>query len=196
MHEISFSRRVPPDDTHERPVCNHCEYVAYENPKIVVGAVCSFEGRVLLARRDIEPRRGFWTIPAGFMELGETTQQGAAREVREEVCCEVEIGSLLACYSIPRIGQVLMIYRGQMPSAQHAPGDETSETKLVAFDEIDWDELAFPSVRWALRDWRDLSGEDDFAPRSVPDGVVHQPLPKTGPLPNTGPLSASDAEVV
>ena len=186
--EPSFSRRVPVGDTHERMVCDRCEFVAYENPKLVVGAVCTFGDRILLCRRDIEPRRGYWTIPAGYFEMNETTQQGAAREVREEACVEVAIGDLLGCYSIPRIGQVLMIYRAEMQTDAHAAGDETSETMLVEYDAIPWAELAFPSVRWALQDWYELRGRTGFAPRGVPAGEVLRPLPESGPLPESRPV--------
>ena len=194
MPEPSFQRRVPPGDVHPRLVCDHCSFIAYENPKLVVGAVCTWDEKILLCRRAIEPRVGYWTIPAGYFEFDETTQQGAAREVREEACAEVEIGDLIGCYSIPRIGQVLMIYRAAMQSAAHAAGDETTETQLVAYDDIPWDELAFPSVRWALNDWYALRGQSSFPPRSVPAGEGLQPLPKDGPLPAA--ISSQDSDAV
>ena len=193
-----FERLVPPGDNRERDVCRDCGHIDYQNPKVVVGAVCEFEGQVLLCRRDIEPRRGFWTIPAGYMELGETTEEGARREVREEAEADVELTGLIGCYSIPRIGQVLLIYRGTLRDGVFAAGDETSEAKLVAYDAIEWESLAFPSVRWALEDWAALQGEVSFAPRSARLADVSQPLPASGPLPSstsraTSPGDSADA---
>ena len=186
-----FSRRVPPGDTHERLVCDQCEFVAYENPKLVVGAVCQWEGKVLLCRRDIEPRRGFWTLPAGYLELSETPEQGAKREVREEACADVELDALLGCYSIARISQVLLIYRGSLRRPEFAAGDETSEAALFAPPDIPWEELAFPSVARALRDWISVRQTRVFAPFATPENEVSQELPETGPLPNLSAIEPS-----
>lgn len=152
----------------ERHVCAVCGNIHYVNPKIVVGSVCSWDGRILLCRRAIEPRRGFWTIPAGYLEEQETPQAGAAREAREEACAEIEIDTLLAVYSVPRISQVQLIYRATLASPQSAPGTESLETKLVTWEEIPWDELAFPSVHWALNHHRSVEGRNNFAPFSNP----------------------------
>ena len=179
MPSPSFTVRVPEGDSRERAVCDHCELVRYENPKVVVGAVCVWEDRVLLCRRDIEPRRGHWTVPAGYLELGETTAAGAAREVREEALAEVEIGPLLGLYSIPRISQVLTIYRAAMTSAKCGVGEETAEVKLAARDEIPWDDLAFPSVRWALTHHFEAPADRPFPPFTEPAGGA-------GPLPANG----------
>lgn len=143
--------RVPPGDDHKRAVCTGCARVHYRNPKLVVGSVPVFEGRVLLCRRAIEPRRGFWTIPAGFLENGETTQQGAQREAREEAGVAIETGSLLAVYELLHVEQVMLVYRATLPGPELAPGVESLEARLFAPDEIPWDELAFPTVKWALR---------------------------------------------
>ena len=108
------TRMIPEGDDHERLVCADCGFVLYENPKVIVGAVCSWEDRTLLCRRAIEPRRGYWTMPIGYMELGETTEQGALREVWEETLARAEIDALLGLYSIPEISQVHLIYRAHM----------------------------------------------------------------------------------
>jgi ADP-ribose pyrophosphatase YjhB (NUDIX family) len=112
--DFSFSKRIPQDDTRERLVCDTCGWINYTNPKIVVGSVVSHEGRILLCRRAIEPRRGFWTIPAGYLEEKETTEAGAMREAQEEACAEIAIDQLLAVYNIPRISQVQLIYRATL----------------------------------------------------------------------------------
>ncbi|ODN72519.1 NUDIX hydrolase [Methylobrevis pamukkalensis] len=144
-----FERRVPPGDSVVRDVCARCGFVAYENPKIVVGSVVRVGEKVLLCRRAIEPSHGLWTLPAGFMELGETPEGGARREAREEALAEIEIRDLLAVYTIPRISQVQLIYRAGL-SGGFAPGEESLEVALFAPDEIPWAELAFASVHWAL----------------------------------------------
>ncbi len=149
---------VPDGDTHERLVCPDCGYIAYDNPKIVAGAVCVWEDRILLCRRAIEPRLGHWTIPAGFMELGETIAEGAAREVWEEACARVDIGDLLGIYEIPHISQIYMIYRARMTAPDFAPSAESSHVALFAWDDIPWDDLAFPSVVWALELFRQGTG--------------------------------------
>lgn len=150
MIEPSFSLRIPQGDERERRACDHCGFVVYENPKIVVGSVVRHDGRILLCRRAIEPRAGFWTIPAGYMELGETPEAGAMREAREEAGATLAIQRLLAVYSVPRISQVQLIYRATLADPAIAAGPESLEIKLFRPDDIPWDELAFPSVHWAL----------------------------------------------
>ncbi len=151
----SFSRIVPEGDTIERAVCTHCGYVAYENPKIVTGSVVVEDGQVLLCRRAIEPRRGYWTLPAGYMELLETVEEGAAREAWEEAEARISIDGVLAIYSISRIGQVQIIFRARFDGPPHfAAGPESLDVRLFSWDEIPWDELAFPSVHWSLHAWR------------------------------------------
>ena len=151
----AFIEKVPDGDNRTRLVCPDCGYVEYTNPKIVVGAVCTWEDRVLLCRRAIAPSLGLWTIPAGFMEVGETTAEGAAREVWEEARAHVTIGDLLGLYEIPHIAQVNVIYRAPMRSSDHAPGEESAAVRLFRWEEIPWEELAFPSIRWALERFRD-----------------------------------------
>jgi ADP-ribose pyrophosphatase YjhB (NUDIX family) len=163
-----FVRRIPEGDNVERDVCARCGHVHYVNPKIVVGSVCSWHGRILLCRRAIEPRRGFWTIPAGYMEERESPTEGAAREAWEEALAKIEIDRLLAVYAVPRISQVQLIFRARLVSADVAPGVESLETRLFAWEEIPWESLAFPSVHWALKHHREVEGCGDFAPFDNP----------------------------
>lgn len=163
-----FTHQIPEGDDRQRLVCDTCGFINYENPKIVVGAVCTWQDKYLLVRRAIEPRVGFWTMPAGYMELGETTEAGAAREVWEEGCARVTVGALIGLFSLPRIGQVHMIYRAEMDIPDHAPGTESLETKLVDWEDIPWDELAFPTVVWALQAHRQFLGKSGFGPMGVP----------------------------
>lgn len=145
-----LTRRVPPGDTHPRDVCDQCGTIHYENPKVVVGCLPLWEDRLLLCRRGIEPRLGFWTLPAGFMENDETTAQGAARETLEEACAQVHIGPLQALVNIPHINQVHLFYQGELQSAAHQAGEESLETALFQETDIPWDDLAFRSVRFAM----------------------------------------------
>jgi ADP-ribose pyrophosphatase YjhB (NUDIX family) len=153
----SFVRQIPEGDNRERMVCAACGHVAYENPKVIVGAVVVAGDRVLLCRRAIEPRKGFWTLPAGYMELGETLEEGAAREAREEAEADIVIEGILGVFSIARIGQVQVIFRACFADSGppvFGPGEESQEVRLFRHDEIPWDEVAFPSVHWALNAWR------------------------------------------
>lgn len=165
-----FERRVPEGDDRSRLVCRDCGFINYENPKIVVGAVAAWQERILLCRRAIEPRRGFWTLPAGFLELHETAAAGARREAWEEARARIEIDQLLAVYSIPRISQIQLIYRARLTSPEVAAGPETLELDLFTWDAIPWDLLAFPSVHWALRDYHAVRDAAVFAPRGNPPG--------------------------
>jgi len=165
-----FERRVPAGDDHPRLVCRDCGFIDYENPKIVVGAVASWDDRILLCRRAIEPRRGFWTLPAGFLELHEAAAAGARREAWEEARARLEIDQLLAVYSIPRISQIQLIYRARLVTPQVAAGPETLELDLFEWAAIPWDLLAFPSVHWALTDHHAVRDQAVFAPRGNPPG--------------------------
>lgn len=166
----SFQRQVPAGDTHERDVCTTCGFINYVNPKIVTGSIVRHDGKLLLCRRAIEPRTGYWTLPAGFMELGETAEQAAMREAREEANAEIVIDRLLAVYTIPRIAQVQIMYLAHLGSDAFSPGPESLEVRLASWDEIPWGELAFPSVRWALQQYRGVEGVAEFAPFSNPPG--------------------------
>jgi ADP-ribose pyrophosphatase YjhB (NUDIX family) len=167
-----FSRQVPEGDNRERQVCGDCGWIHYVNPKIVVGAVITHGDQILLCRRAIEPRHGFWTIPAGYMEERETSEAGAMREAQEEACAEIRINALLAVYNIPRISQVQLIYRATLASPDYSAGPESLEVKLFGLDEIPWDDLAFPSVHWALNQYRSVIGRDSFPAFSNPPGEL------------------------
>ncbi len=145
-----FSRSVPSGDAMERDVCERCGFVAYENPKIVTGSVVRHEGKILLCRRAIEPRRGFWTIPAGYLELRESPLAGALREAREEANAELAISGLLSIYTVERLSQVQIMHRAKLASPHFSPGAESLEVELFAWDRIPWDDIAFPTVHWAL----------------------------------------------
>ena len=171
-----FERKIPDGDSRERQVCRDCGHIDYQNPKIVAGAVVAHEGKVLLCKRAIEPRHGYWTLPAGYMELGETVEEGAAREVMEEAEAEIVMEGLLAVYSVARIGQVQLIYRAHFAdptTPRYGPGVESLEVGLFHWDDIPWHHLAFPTVKWALDAWRANPTGPLGAPRGNPP---HDPL--------------------
>jgi ADP-ribose pyrophosphatase YjhB (NUDIX family) len=147
--------RTPNGDHLPRYVCDSCGIVHYENPKLIVGCVPEYDGRILLCRRAIEPRLGFWTIPAGFMENDETTQQGARRESMEEALADVEIGSLLAVVHVLHAHQVHVMFRARLPEPNFGVGAESLEVMLVTEEEIPWQDIAFRSVDFALRKYFD-----------------------------------------
>lgn len=142
--------RIPSGDDRPRDTCGRCDRVFYHNPIVVVGCVAEWQGRVLMCRRAIEPRREFWTLPAGFLELGESTAQAGARETREEALAKVEMGPLFTLMNIPDIGQIHMFYRARMVDGEHAPGIESLETTLMHEHEIPWRDLAFPTIHRTL----------------------------------------------
>lgn len=144
---------VPEGDNRARSVCTACGTVHYVNPKLVVGSVPEYEGRILLCRRAIQPRKGFWTVPAGFMELGETLGEAALRETWEEALARVELGSLFSVVDVVNAGQVHVFFRARLPRPEFGAGAETLETRLFSPDEIPWDDLAFPSIRIALEQY-------------------------------------------
>lgn len=141
---------IPDGDNRLRHVCGACGTIHYHNPRMVVGCIVEWEGAILLCRRAIEPRYGYWTAPAGFMERGETVEEGAAREVHEEAMAHVEIGSLVALVNVPHVDQVHLLFRARLLDGRYGAGDETLEAQLYAEDSIPWDDLAFPSVRFGL----------------------------------------------
>jgi len=143
--------RIPEGDHLPRRICPACAAVHYENPRIVVGCVPEADdGRILICLRAIEPRRGWWTIPAGFMENDETMRAGAARECHEEALAQVEVGELLALVDIPEAHQVHVFFRAKLTSSVFGAGPESLDAKLVDHRQIPWEELAFPSTRFAL----------------------------------------------
>ena len=147
----TLSVRVPAGDNLPRHVCDACDTIHYLNPKIVAGCILEWQDRILLCRRAIEPRYGLWTLPAGFMELGETTAQGAARETREESGASFDMGPLFAVMNVPAASQVHLFYLCTLQHDQFDPGIETQEARLFAEDEIPWEELSFLTVQHALQ---------------------------------------------
>lgn len=151
----SVIQKIPPGDNLPRHVCNQCEQIHYHNPKIVAGCIPEWEGHILLCRRAIEPRLGLWTFPAGFMELGESTEEAAIRETKEEAQADVELTGLYAVLSLPHIGQVYLVFRGRLLAPIYAPGEESLEVRLFPLSAIPWEQIAFPVVREALRRYAD-----------------------------------------
>ena len=171
------SQRIPSGDNRPRYACDTCQVIHYQNPKIVVGCIPEWEGRILLCRRAIEPRYGLWTLPAGFMENGETTTKAAARETQEEANAQVEIGKLFSLYSLPHIDQIYLIFHARLLSADYSPGIESLETRLFDETDIPWETLAFTVVRRTLENYFDdrRQGHDrmhlgDIAPPPRPQG--------------------------
>ena len=146
-----LTEAVPLGDNRLRHVCTACDAVHYQNPKVVVGAIPEWRGELLLCRRAIEPRRGFWTLPAGFMEIGEGVQQGAARETLEEANARIEVGPLYTLFSLPRISQVYLLFRARLLDDGFSAGDESLEVRLFHPDQLPWDELAFQVMEETLR---------------------------------------------
>jgi ADP-ribose pyrophosphatase YjhB (NUDIX family) len=142
--------RIPPDDNRERHVCISCGEIHYQNPKLIVGAIPEWEDKILLCRRAIEPRHGLWTLPAGFMENGETTAEAAIRETLEEANARIAIGDLYSMYSLPYINQVHLLFRAKLLDLDFGPGQESLEVKLFSETEIPWDEIAFRPVRYSI----------------------------------------------
>ena len=170
----SFAIQVPEGDDRKRKVCTRCGFINYENPKIVTGSVATDDqGRVLLCKRAIEPRSGYWTLPAGYMEENETAEASAKREAWEEAYAELELDQVLAIYSVPRISQVQIMYRARLVNPETVkPGPESQDVALWAWEDIPWTELAFPTVYWALRHHKEVVGKAAFPPFSNPtDGV-------------------------
>jgi ADP-ribose pyrophosphatase YjhB (NUDIX family) len=145
------SLRVPDGDLLPRFVCGSCGLVHYQNPKIVVGCVPELEGRILICKRAIEPRVGYWTVPAGFLENGETLQQGAAREAHEEALAKVEILSLLTIVHVLPAHQVHVFFRARLLDPEIGAGPESLDARLVTADELPWADIAFPSTDYTLR---------------------------------------------
>ncbi len=174
----NFEHRLPAGDSHSRLVCRDCGFIQYENPKIVVGAVCAWGDKILLCRRAIDPRKGYWTLPAGYLELNETTLDGARREAWEEARATIQISHLLAVYNIPRLSQVQLIYAARLVSADVAAGPESIEVNLFEWQEIPWQDIAFPSARWALEHFREGLGRANHAVQVNPPGELgsYEPL--------------------
>ena len=177
--DISFSKTVPHDDSFERDVCNTCGLINYVNPKLIAGVVATWHedgtDKILMCKRAIEPRKGFWTLPAGFMEQGETVAQGAAREAHEEANADVETDALIGIYNVARISQVQMFYRGKLRSANVSAGPESEAVALVAWEDIPWDALAFPAGYYALTHYYETRDQAHFTPFSEPEHWADTP---------------------
>ena len=151
--------KIPPGDTLPRAVCPDCQTIHYENPKIVAGCIPEWEDQILLCRRAIEPRLGLWTIPAGFMELGESTEEAAVRETMEEAHADVRIHALFGIFSLPHVSQVYVVYRAHLLNLNYKPGPESLEVELVSLANIPWDQLAFPVIHESLSRYvQDIQG--------------------------------------
>ena len=154
------ARKTPDGDSKERWVCDACGTIHYQNPKIVVGCVPEKDGKILLCKRAIEPRYGYWTVPAGFMELGETIAEGAARETLEEACADVTIGHLFASVDVVQAGQLHLFFTATL-DGDFAAGDESLDVALFGKDEIPWDEIAFRSGVFALEKYLEDAGQNN-----------------------------------
>ncbi|WP_169566223.1 NUDIX hydrolase [Sneathiella limimaris] len=170
--DYGFSREVPEGDSIERDVCQDCGWVHYVNPKIVVGSVVTYEDKFLLCRRAINPRKNFWTLPAGYMEQQETTEEGAAREAMEEANAHIQIRDLLAIYNITHISQVQIMYRAELTKPDFSAGPESLEVELFRWSEIPWNDLAFPTVYWALHHYDQIKEKSAFVPFGNADGDI------------------------
>jgi ADP-ribose pyrophosphatase YjhB (NUDIX family) len=160
-----LARRVPEGDHLPRHVCEACGTIHYSNPKVIVGCVPEWEDRILMCRRAIEPRLGRWTFPAGFLELGETSGEGAAREALEEARAEVDIGELFVVINVPYVSQLYLIHRARLKKPEFGPTLESSEVVLMREAEIPWDDIAFPTIYHSLRFF--------YADRARGAGTVH-----------------------
>jgi len=158
-------RTIPEGDNRERLVCQECGFINYQNPKVVVGAIVLWQEQFLLCQRAIEPRHGFWTMPAGYLEVNEGSAAGAMREAWEEARARIVIDGLLAVYDVPRLSQVQILYRAHLTEPEYAAGEESLAVRLFAWDEIPWPELAFPSVHWGLKHYRETMASGDFTAR-------------------------------
>lgn len=160
--------QVPPEDSRQRMVCTRCDFIHYENPKVICGILATWQDRVLLCRRAIEPRYGLWTLPAGFMELGETMAEGANRECHEEAQGTAVQPELYCLYDLPHIGQIYALYRGELHDGLFGAGPESLECALFAEADIPWDQLAFRAITLTLQHY--------FADRRSGHFPLHQSL--------------------
>jgi ADP-ribose pyrophosphatase YjhB (NUDIX family) len=147
----AITRRVPRGDSRLRDCCDQCGAIHYVNPRPVVGTIPVWDDRVLLCLRAIEPRLGYWTLPAGFMEVGETAAEGARRETEEEACARVELGPLFTLIDVPSVEQLHIFYRARLLDLDFAAGAETQEVRLFSEADIPWDRIAFRTVDTTLR---------------------------------------------
>jgi ADP-ribose pyrophosphatase YjhB (NUDIX family) len=146
-------QRVPPGDSVPRWVCDACGEIHYQNPKLVVGALAEYQGKVLLCRRAIEPRYGYWTLPAGFMENDETAAQGALRETLEEAGARIALDAPFSLISVPYVNQVHLFYRARLLDLEFKPGEESLEVALLEEAQVPWKDIAFRTVGLTLKHW-------------------------------------------
>ncbi len=173
-HDIA--RRIPLGDSRERDCCERCGAIHYVNPRMVVGTIPVLDERVLLCLRAIEPRYGFWTLPAGFMEIGETTAQGAVRETVEEAQARIELGPLFSMIDVPAVEQVHLFYRARLLDEGFGPGTESLDVRLFREDEIPWDQIAFRTVATTLRLFFEDRGRGAFGTHT--SEIAPRPAPK------------------
>jgi ADP-ribose pyrophosphatase YjhB (NUDIX family) len=157
-------KKIPDGDTRERTVCPECDYIEYKNPLVVNVIVAVYGDEFLLCRRAIDPRKGFWTLPGGYMENGESPQDGAAREAKEEAGVNIKTGALIALYQPQKKNEVMMIFRGELPSREAVAGVESLEVKFFKWDDIPWKELAFPFIPEALLAYKNTKDKTEFQP--------------------------------
>lgn len=177
----TVSQRIPEQDDRPRYICDTCHYIHYENPRIVVCALPCYEDKVLMCKRAIEPRYGLWTLPGGFMENDETTQDAALRETWEEARANISIGNMYALYNLPHINQVHIFYLAQLESTDYAAGMESLQVELLTEQETPWDEIAFTAVHDALQHYfRDRRSQHfpmhvaDITPKGDNGRLIHQ----------------------
>ena len=171
----SVALKIPEGDSLPRYVCEACHAIHYQNPRMIVGCVPVWEDRILLCKRGIEPRHGLWTVPAGFMENGETLDAGAARETLEEACARVEIGMLYAVYNIPHVNQVYLLFLAKLLDLEFSAGAETLEARLFREDEVPWNQIAFATVRNTLTHYFGDRVRQQF---DFHLGTIDRPLPR------------------
>ena len=175
----SVEQKIPDGETLLRAVCSACQTIHYQNPKIVAGTIPEWEDKILLCRRAIEPRVGLWTFPAGFMELGESTEEAAIRETLEEAQADIRIHALLGIFSLPHVSQVYVVYRAHLQNLNFKPGAESLEVKLVSLQDIPWDKLAFPVIHECLTRYLN---------------AIQTVIPPSSPLKNSRPFFRPDRQ--
>lgn len=158
--KAEFTKKIPSGDTKHRHVCNHCGFIYYSNPKIATGILCTYKDKILLTLRNIDPKKGYWCFPGGFLESGESPEDGAIREVWEECGVEIKLGSLIGVYSVPIVDQVMMYYRGYLNNDNFDLGMECQDAKLFNYDDIPWQDIAFDANKRSLKFWN-LNKDND-----------------------------------
>ncbi|WP_321494257.1 NUDIX hydrolase [uncultured Desulfobacter sp.] len=179
----SITQQVPEDDDHVRAVCSSCGHVHYENPKMVVGTIPVFQDRILMCKRNIEPKKGYWTLPAGYLENAESVQQGAVRETLEETRAQVQILSPYRLFNILFVNQIYMMFIAELLSPNFGPTSESTDVRLFSQYDIPWDDIAFDVIRQTLEDYfkdRGNAGKHAFQPHDfgfkIKDLEIHPPI--------------------